>query len=176
MSQASKQVDWCLRKAEKEIEECKKLGKRQKHRGLLKISPNREEAGEHLKKSEENLSFATSLDSEKHGYKIIESIFYCMYHSFLAIAAKFGYESGNQTCTIALVEYLKEVNKIDLDQKLIEMMKYKDKQKDQEHLSIIEMREDYTYSAKISVEKERLEKLIEICKELVHITKDIVYR
>ncbi len=38
MSQASKQVEWCLSKAKKEIEECKKLGKRAKHRGLLKIS------------------------------------------------------------------------------------------------------------------------------------------
>ena len=36
MSQASKHVEWCLKKAEKEIEECKKLGKRQKNRGLLR--------------------------------------------------------------------------------------------------------------------------------------------
>lgn len=35
MSQASKYVQWCLHKAKKEIEECKKLGKRAKHRGLL---------------------------------------------------------------------------------------------------------------------------------------------
>ena len=40
MSQASKHVEWCLNKAKKEIEECKKLGKRQKHRGLLKTNPN----------------------------------------------------------------------------------------------------------------------------------------
>ena len=26
MSQASKQVDWCIKKAQKEIEECKKKG------------------------------------------------------------------------------------------------------------------------------------------------------
>ena len=175
MSRASKHVDWCLRKAEKEIEECKKLGKRPKHRGLLKINQNREEADNHLKKSEENLNFAASLDSDKYGYKIVESVFYCMYHCFLAIAAKFGYETGNQTCTIALVEYLKEENKIDLDQKFIEFMKYKDEQTDQKHPSIIEMREDYTYSAKISVEKERLVKLIELCKEILHVTKEIIY-
>ncbi len=36
MSQASKYVEWCLSKARKEIEECRKLGKREKHRGLLK--------------------------------------------------------------------------------------------------------------------------------------------
>ena len=36
MSQASKYVEWCLNKATKEIEECKKLGKSIKHRALLK--------------------------------------------------------------------------------------------------------------------------------------------
>lgn len=175
MPRASKQVDWCLKKAEKEIEECRKLGKRPKHKGLLKVNPNREEANEHLRKSEENLKFATSLDSDKYGYKIVEAVFYCIYHCFLAIASKFGYESGNQTCTISLIEYLKEEKKIDLDQKFIEMMKYNDEQKDQKHPSIIEMREDYTYSSKISVGKERVAKLIEICKEIVHVTKEIVY-
>ncbi len=55
MSQASKQVDWCINKAKKEIEECTKLGKRAKHRGLLKSSPDIEEAKKHLAKAEHNL-------------------------------------------------------------------------------------------------------------------------
>ena len=56
MSQASKHVDWCLNKAKREIEECKKQGKRPKHRGLLKSNPDLEEAGKHLAKAEHNLS------------------------------------------------------------------------------------------------------------------------
>lgn len=44
MSQASNCVKWCLNKAKREIEECKKLGKRQKHRGLLKIEVDIDEA------------------------------------------------------------------------------------------------------------------------------------
>ena len=44
MSQHTKQIEWCLKKAKKEINECKKQGKRLKHRGLLKINPNIEEA------------------------------------------------------------------------------------------------------------------------------------
>ena len=52
MSQASKHVEWCINKAKKEVEECKKLGKRIKHRGLLKIEPNIEEAKRHIKKAE----------------------------------------------------------------------------------------------------------------------------
>lgn len=51
MSQASKQVKWCLNKAKREIEECEKLGKRKKHKGLLEIEPDIEIAKQHIKKS-----------------------------------------------------------------------------------------------------------------------------
>ena len=175
MSQASKQVNWCLKKAEKEIEECKRLGKRPKHRGLLKTSSNKEESKSHLKKAEENLEFAVFLKPEEYGYKVIESLFYSMYHCFLAIASKFGYESGNQTCTIFLIEYLKEEGKINIEDKFIDIMKYKDEQKNPDNFSIIDMREDYTYSAKISVEKEKIDKLEDLTKELIHQTKEIIY-
>ena len=59
MSQASKHVDWCLNKATKEVEECQKLGKRPKHRGLLKSDPDNEEARKHLAKAEHNLKAIT---------------------------------------------------------------------------------------------------------------------
>ena len=176
MSQASKKVEWCLRKAEKELGECEKLGKRPKHRGLIKINPSKKMIESHLNKAEENLNFALSLNSERYGYKVIESLFYSIYHCFLAIISKFGYESGNQTCTIDLIEYLKEINKIDLNQNYIDMMKYKDEQGDKNSISFIEMREDYTYGSKVSIEKERIEKLVEIVKELIHDTKEIVYK
>ena len=175
MSQCSKHVEWCLNKAKKELEVCEKLNKRPKHRGLVQSTPNILQAQNHLKKAEENLEFATSIDATKYGYKIIESLFYCMYQCFLSIASKFGYESGNQTCTINLIEYLKEQNRIDLDPKFIDMMKYKDEQSEQEYLSIIDMREDYTYSSKISVEKEKTDELIRTCQELMEKTKEIIY-
>ena len=175
MSQTSKQVEWCLRKAEKEIEECKKLGKRAKHRGLLKVETNLEEAKNHIKKAEENLNVVTSFDKNNFGFIVISSLFYSMYHCFLAIAAKFGYESGNQTCTIALIEHLIEEKKINLDSKFVDIMKYKDEQTNQQYPSIIDMREDYTYSAKVSVEKEKIEELITLCQELLEKTKEIVY-
>ncbi|MEK6916068.1 MAG: hypothetical protein AABW89_06015 [Nanoarchaeota archaeon] len=175
MSQSSKHVEWCLSKAKKEIEECARLNKRLKHRGLIKSNPNVQQSQNHLKKAEENLQFAVSLDSSRYGYKVIESIFYSIYQCFLSIAMKFGYESANQTCTISLMEYLKEQNKINLDQKFVEMMRYKDEQKEQEYTSIIDMREEYTYSAKVSVEKEKIDELILVCQELIEKTKEIIY-
>lgn len=90
MSQASKHVDWCLNKANKEIEECKKLGKRPKHRGLLKVNPSMEEAKEN---------------------------------------------------------------------------------------SVIELREDYTYGVQITVKDEtKINRLKQICKELIDITKEIIFK
>ena len=144
MSQASRHVEWCIRKAAEEIAECERLSKRPKHRGLIKTKENEKEAKEHIEKAQENLSLTLSLDKKKFGYIAISTVFYAAYHCFLAIAAKFGYESGNQKCTIALVEYLKEEKKIDLDQKFIEMMKYEEEQEDKQYLSMIDLREDYT--------------------------------
>ena len=49
----------------------------------------------------------------------VSNAFYAMYHSLLAIAVKFGYESRNQECTFSLISYLIEENKIDLDKFLL---------------------------------------------------------
>jgi uncharacterized protein (UPF0332 family) len=175
MSQSYRHVEWCLRKAKEEILECKRLGKRPKHRGLVRVEKNEKEAREHIEKAEENLNLSISLDKNKFGYLAISTMFYSAYHCFLAIAAKYGYESGNQKCTIALVEYLKEDGRIELDEKFIEIMKYEDEQKEKEYPSIIDLREDYTYSAKISVAEEKIENLIGLCRELIEATKQIVY-
>ncbi len=174
MSHVTKKVIWCLRKAEKELKECRELSKRPKHRGLVKVKSNLEEAKNHIAKAEENLELTLSLNKNKFGYMAISSLFYSMYHCFLAIAIKWGYESGNQACTIALIEHLKEEKKINLDQKFIEILKYKEEQT-KDYPSIIDMREDYTYSAKTSIEKEDINYLINVCKELIKETKDIIY-
>ena len=91
MAQASKHVEWCLRKANKEIEECKKLGKRPKHRGLLKSGPDLEEAEKHLVKAKHNLDGITKFKEIGFSDWSMSTGFYCIYHCFLAIAAKFGY-------------------------------------------------------------------------------------
>lgn len=173
MSQASKHIEWCLKKADKEIEECKKSGKRIKHRGLSKIKPDIEEAKGHIAKAEHNLKASEYLEDGEFLDISTSTIFYSMYHCFLAIAAKFGYESGNQTCTIALIEHLKEEGKIIIDSKFIDMFRYKEKEENND--SVIEIRENYTYSTKISVNKIKIDELIKIAKELIELTKNIIY-
>lgn len=175
MSQASKHVEWCMNKAKKEIEECKKLGKRLKHRGLLKSNPDLEDAKKHLAKTEHNLRGITRFKEIGFSDWSMSAGFYCIYHCFLAIAAKFGYESGNQTCTISLMRHLNETNKIKLDEKYIELLEYEEMENIQEE-SVIDLREDYTYGVQITVKDEaKLNELKKICKELVDITKQIIY-
>ena len=176
MSQASKHVEWCLNKAKKEIEECKKLGKRQKHRGLLKSNPNLEEAKKHLAKAEHDFEGITKFKEIGFSDWSMSAGFYCIYHCFLAVAAKFGYESSNQTCTISLMRFLKETNKIQLDEKFIELLEYEETEEIKEN-RVIDLREDYTYGVQISVKDEtKINNLKKICQELIEITKEIIYK
>lgn len=175
MSQASKQVEWCLNKAKKEIEECKRLGKRPKHRGLLKDRPNLEEAKMHLSKAEHNLSGITKFKEIGFSDWSMSAVFYCVYHCFLAIATRFGYESGNQTCTISLMRYLNETNQIKLDEKFIELLDSEELE-DIKKGSVIDLREKYTYGVQVSVKEEtKINELKNLCKDLIDITKQIVY-
>jgi len=175
MPQAYNHIKWCLNKAKKEIEECKKLGKNPKHRGLLKITPDINKARSHIKKAEHNLNAIRRFKEIGFSDWSIAAGFYSIYHCFLAIAAKFGYESRNQTCTIALMDWLKEEGKINIDERFVDMLRYEDIGEAQES-SVIDMREEYTYGAEISFENEtEIKELIETCREMIDIAKRIVF-
>src|SRR3989338_4363107 len=98
MSQASNHVKWCIAKAKKEIEESKKLGKIPKHRGLLEIKPNSDELKKHIAKAEHNLKAISRFKEIGFSDWSIAAGFYSIYHCFLAIAFRYGYESRNQSC------------------------------------------------------------------------------
>ena len=116
MSHAKNKVDWCLKKAEKEKEESKM------HRGLIKTRPDEDEAKKHIAKAEHNLSAIEYFDRGNFSDWSMSAVFYCIYHCFLAIGLKFGYESKNQECTIALMKYLKEQKEIDLEDRFIKAL------------------------------------------------------
>lgn len=169
MSHASNKVNWCLRKAKKEIEDG------QKHRGLLEIKGAMDEARLHLAKAEHNLLAVPYFSEGGFSDWSMSAVFYYMYHCFLAIASKFGYESRNQECTLALVKYLKEQGKIVFDDQFFESLQdYNDAERHES--SIIEKREYYTYGTSTSVEdKEELEKNIKLCKDCLNKTKEVVF-
>jgi len=169
MSQASNKVDWCLKKVEKEIEETGI------HRGLIKIEPDINMAEKHIIKAEHNLNAALFFDKGDYSDWSASAFFYCIYHCFLAIARKFGYESRNQECTLALIELLREEGKIDIDDKFIDTLKIT-KAEEMHESNVIKIREDFQYGVKLEFKERReFSELENMCKEIINKTKEIVH-
>lgn len=104
----------------------------------------------------------------------MSAVFYCISHCFLAIGLKFGYESRNQECTIALMKHLKEQKEIDLEDRFVNALEaHEDKQRHE--TNVIEKREAYTYGTTISADKKEIEKSIQLCRECLYQTKSIIF-
>ena len=168
MSHTKNKVDWCLKKSEKEIKEGKK------HRGLVKISPDTEEVRKHIEKAKRNLDAIEIFAKIGYSDWSMSAVFYCIYHCFLAIANKFGYASRNQECTVSLIKNLKEENKIQFEDKFIEAIETTDEEERHE-TNIIEKREFYTYGTTTSAKKTELDESIQLCKDCLDQTRDIIF-
>lgn len=168
MSRASHMVTWCLNKAKSEIE------KGEIHRGLIRVKPDEQYAFEYIKKAEHNLN-AFLYNKEGGFYDWTISIgFYIMYHCCLAIITKFGYESRNQECTLALIESLIEDKKLNKDfGKYLEIIRSAAHDKKEEE-QIQKMREKYQYTPVIDVDIQKVEELLGICQDMIKDTKGII--
>ena len=167
MTHTKNKVEWCLKKAEKEFKEGKK------HRGLRIIQPNKERARDHIKKSEHYLKATILLNKENFSDISASTIFYSIYHCFLAIAIKFGYESRNQECTFALIHSLIYDNKINLEKNLVEKVASLDTDKKIEDTTT-NIRERYQYETKLSLKEDLYDELLELAKNILNKTKGII--
>ncbi|PIN89937.1 hypothetical protein COU60_02490 [Candidatus Pacearchaeota archaeon CG10_big_fil_rev_8_21_14_0_10_34_76] len=175
-SQVSKKIEWCLRKAERELNESEKQNKKPRHRGLLKINPDKNLAFQHVDKARHFLKGFRLLRENDFSDLAMGVGFYSLYHCFLSITAKFGYESKNQTCTITLIDSLQEQGIIDIKKEILDFMKYEDEQMNHEN-SVIELREDYTYGVDLKVrDEQQLDKIEKLCLEFIDITQEIIYK
>jgi uncharacterized protein (UPF0332 family) len=95
MSQVNNHLKWCLKDEKR----------------LIKTRPNLELAQKHLKKSEYNYGVVQTLENLKIYDWALNVGFYSIYHCFLAILSKYGYESKNQSCTISVLLNLIEQKK-----------------------------------------------------------------
>jgi len=156
MSHAENKFNWCLNKAEKELQHGNN------HRGLIKIKPNSELIEAHVKKSEHNLN--AIIDFKNIGYSdwSASAAFYCIYHCLLAIITKFSYESRNQECTFALIYYLIETGKISLDKELVQEIHLLNPEEKHESATIIEIREIEQYGVRLSLEDEAFNNMLKI--------------
>src|SRR3989344_2411693 len=165
MSQAKNKLTWCLKKAEKEL---KKEGK---HRGLIIITPDKKKSFEHIKKAEHNLNAA--IDFSKTGYSdwSASAFFYSIYQCFLAIGAKFGYESGNQECTFALITSLIEDKKIPLDQKFLNQVTSLEAQRPKQDSTSVKIREQYQYGTDLAIDEKLYNELLKLSQRILLETK-----
>ena len=168
MSHCKNKVDWCLNKAKKELQEGKK------HRGLIKINPETKLIEAHIKKAEHNLNAIQ--DFKKIGYSdwSASAGFYSIYHCFLAICIKFGYESRNQECTFALIHYLIETGQINLDAEVVNKIQSINPEESQEHPLIIDIRESEQYGVSLSLNEISFERLLITAKTILDKTKEII--
>lgn len=162
MSHAKNKVDWCLKKALRE-------GSKGKHRGLIRVKPSILDARKHIQKSEHYLKASLFLEKDYSDISA-STIFYSMYHSLLAILAKFGYESENQECTFALISYLIEEGKIDLNKELVDRISSIEIDKE----DVINLREKYQYGVEFSMKKELFDENLELAKKLLGEVKEVI--
>jgi uncharacterized protein (UPF0332 family) len=167
MSHAANKVEWCLKKAEKEIKEF------EKHRGLIKINPDLKKAREHIDKAEHYLKATDYLKKGNYSDISTSTIFYSVYHCLLGIAAKFGYVSHNQECTFALVYSLIEKEKIDFEKDMLDKISSLDFEKGSGKTAL-EIREQYQYGTSMSIKDNLYQDLFTLSKEFISKTKLII--
>ena len=167
MSHAENKVEWCLRKAEIEL---KKAGK---HRGLIKVKPDLENARAYVSKAEHYLKATDYLKKGDFSDISASTVFYSMYHCLLAIVTKFGYESRNQECTFALIYKLIENNEIDLDKELLNKISTLEP-KDSDVKTSTELREKYQYGTQLSIKDDLYKELFELAQNIISKTKEII--
>jgi len=167
MSHAKNKVKWCTKKAERELEES------EKHRGLVKTEPNLEKARKHIEKAEHYFKATDYLKNGNFSDISASTIFYSIYHCFLAIIAKFGYESRNQECTFALIESFIEDGKIDIEKELLDKVSSLDAEKSYEHTTV-EIREQLQYGTSLSLEDDVYNELLDLAKRIISKTKVII--
>ena len=169
MSQSKNKVKWCLKKAEDELKEGGK------HRGLVKAKSDLNKARKHLLKAEHFLRATMYLKKGNFSDISTSTVFYSMYHCLLAIAAKFGYESGNQECTFALMHSLIEDNKIDFEEELLNKISSPEINETDEKATT-EVREKYQYGTELSIKDDLYKELFELANEVMEKTREIVMR
>jgi uncharacterized protein (UPF0332 family) len=168
MSHAQNKVEWCLKKAERELKESNK------HRGLIKAGSDLEKAKDYTTKAEHYLKATEYLKKGNFSDISASTVFYSMYHCLMAIAIKFGYESKNQECTFALIYSLIEDNKISIEKELLDKITSLEIQETDETITS-NIREKYQYGTELSIKDDKLyRKLLELAKLILSKTKLII--
>ena len=146
MPQIEEHLKWCLKDAKR----------------LVKTKSDLDLAQKHVKKSEYNYGVVQTLERLKMYDWAFNVGFYSIYHCFLAILSKYGYESRNQACTITALHTLINDKKLDLDKDLVTQFDTLDVEKNITNPTVRERRELSTYGVETSIDLEQLKKMKEL--------------
>jgi len=123
---------------------------------LIKININKEIINAHITKADHNLGILKQLNNEYNDWKII-GLYYCLYHSCLALLANKGYSSKNHTAT--LIFLLKEYSQITNEEiNLIEELQIKDEDA-KFYTQLKQERHNANYSTNIFYNNKKIEEL-----------------
>ena len=146
MPQIDEHLKWCLKDAKR----------------LVKTKSDLDLAQKHVKKSEYNYGVVQTLERLKMYDWAFNVGFYSIYHCFLAILSKYGYESRNQACTITVLHTLINDKKLDLDKDLVTQFDTLDAEKNITNPTVRESREISTYGVETSIDLQQLKKIKEL--------------
>lgn len=147
MSQIEKHLKWCLNDEKR----------------LKRVKPNKELAQQHLAKSEYNAQVLRELEKLKRFDWALNVGFYAIYHCFLAILAKYGYESRNQSCTITTILTLIDEQKLSMERDLV--LRFDTLEADKDATATVrQSREISTYGVSSTVDTDRLSEIKELIK------------
>ncbi len=131
-------------------------------RRLIKTKPDVELAKKHLAKSEYNYSIVQTLEGLKIYDWALNVGFYAIYHCFLALLVKHGYESRNQSCTVTVLLKLIEEGTVDFDKKFVLQFDTLEEEKDLTNSTVRNSREISTYGVQTSIDTQQLKKVKEL--------------
>ena len=143
MPHIDKHLSWCLKDPKR----------------LIKIEPNDDLAQKHIEKSKYNYKVLLALENLKYHDWALNVGFYSIYHCFLAILSKLGYESRNQSCTITVMQILIQEKKIEMDIDLVLQFDTLDTEKNITSPTIRLRREESTYGVETSIDLRQLENI-----------------
>ena len=158
MPQIDEHLKWCLKDSKR----------------LIKTKPDLDLAQKHVKKSEYNYGVVQTLERLKVYDWAFNVGFYAIYHCFLAILAKYGYESRNQACTITVLLALINEKKLDLDKDLVTQFDTLDVEKNITNPTVRERREISTYGVETSIDLQQLKKIKDLILKVQRETIRIV--
>lgn len=150
MSQIDNHLKWCLKDPNR----------------LIKAKPNKKFALDHMKKSEYNAEVMKELDGLKRYDWALNVGFYSIYHCFLAILAKYGFESKNQSCSITALLKLIDDKKLEFNRDLVLQFDTLESNKEATRLTVRESREISTYGIRTDVDDGDLDKIKELIKKV----------